>query len=180
VEGLKSTVADCIRYRKEILAEALPAPPREWVDIYREFDRIDATAPRRPVFPWRWGSAAATAALAIAGGYYFKAHEAPVAERKVASSSKITEPLLRNSVESGAATVEVPSQPAVPSRQAAVVPGPTASISDELQVLSALHEIGADLGDPVQVSLSDSHVQVSAVGLAPERKRKILAALEPL
>jgi hypothetical protein len=46
--------------------------------------------------------------------------------------------------------------------------------------MSALHEIGADLGDPIQISLSDNRVQVSAVGLAPARKRKILAALDPL
>jgi hypothetical protein len=46
--------------------------------------------------------------------------------------------------------------------------------------MSVLHEIGADLGDPVQVSLSDGRVQVSGVGVAPERKQKILAALEPL
>jgi hypothetical protein len=46
--------------------------------------------------------------------------------------------------------------------------------------MSVLHEIGADLGDPVQVSLSDDRVQVSGVGVAPERKQKILAALDPL
>src|SRR6202020_280851 len=80
----------------------------------------------------------------------------------------------------GAVAVEVPSRSAVPSRTAAIVPGPTASISDELLVMSVLHGIGADLGDPVQVSLSDGRVQVSGMGVAAERKRKILAALEPL
>jgi hypothetical protein len=63
---------------------------------------------------------------------------------------------------------------------AAIVPGQTASITDELQVLSALHQIGADLGDPIQVSLSKDSVQVRGVGLTPARKQKILAALEPL
>jgi hypothetical protein len=46
--------------------------------------------------------------------------------------------------------------------------------------MSVLHGIGADLGDPVQVSLSDGRVQVRGVGLAPERQQKILAAIEPL
>jgi hypothetical protein len=46
--------------------------------------------------------------------------------------------------------------------------------------MSVLHEIGADLGDPIQVSLSDNRVQVRGVGLAPERKQEIQAALEPL
>jgi anti-sigma factor RsiW len=183
VEELQATVADCVRYRNQFLAEALPAPPQEWRDIYRDFDRTDAASPRRAFFPWRWGLAAATVALAVAGVTYYKAHEASLGKTgktEFAVANKITEPLLRNSADSGAAPVEVPPRPAVPSRSAAIVPGPTASISDELEVLSVLHAIGADLGDPVQVSLSDNRVQVSGVGLAPQRKEKILAALEPL
>jgi hypothetical protein len=178
VEALQATLADCVRYRNEFLAEALPAPPREWTNIYREFDRLDAqVAPRRVFLPWRWGLAAATVALAVAGAFYYKVYEAP---KEFAVSNKITEPLIRNSAESGVAPVEVPPRSAVPSRPAAVVPGPTVSISNELQVMSVLHEIGADLGDPVQVSLSDNRVQVRGVGLAPERKQEIQAALEPL
>jgi anti-sigma factor RsiW len=187
VEELQKTVAECVRYRKQFLAETLPAPPREWPDIYREFDRIDAHSPRRVFFPWRWGVAAAMAALAVAGvaryAAYYKVHEAALVNlgnTNSAASSKITEPPIRSSTESGAVTVEVPPRSAVPSRPAAIVHGPTASISDELLVMSVLHGIGADLGDPVQVSLSDGRVQVSGVGVAPERKRKILAALEPL
>jgi len=187
LEELQQTVAECVRYRKQILAGALPAPPQEWRDMYKEFDRVDATAPRRRFFPWRWGLAAATAALAVAGVFqyvaYYKVHDAhlgDVGNTNLAASSKITEPPIRNSTESGAVSVEVPPRSAVPSRPAAIVPGPTASISDELLVMSVLHEIGADLGDPVQVSLSDGRVQVSGVGVAPERKQKILAALEPL
>jgi anti-sigma factor RsiW len=184
VEEFQKTVADCIRYRKQVLAEALPAPPQEWRDIYREFDRIDAASPRRTFIPWRWGIAVATAALAVAGTAYYKIHEASVfnatVNKNLTVSSEIPEPLIRSSTESGAVSVEVPSRSAVPSRPAAIVPGTTASISDELQVLSVLHEIGADLGDPVQVSLSNNRVQVRGVGLAPARKREILAALEPL
>jgi anti-sigma factor RsiW len=183
VEELQQTVAECVRYRKQVLAEALPAPPQEWRDIYREFDRIDAATARRAFFPWRWGLAAAVAALAVAGTLYYKVHEAALVDSGIANlatSSKITEPPIRSSTESGAVTVEVPPRSAVPSRPAAIVPGPTASISDELLVMSVLHEIGADLGDPVQVSLSGGRVRVSGVGVAPERKRKILAALEPL
>jgi anti-sigma factor RsiW len=191
VEELQETVAECVRYRKQVLAEGLPAPPQEWRDIYREFDRIDAQTPRRAFLPWRWGLAAATAALAVAGvvqgvvqyAAHYKVREAALVKSgntNSAASSKITEPPIRNSTESGAVSVEVPPRSAVPSRPAAIVHGPTASISDELLVMSVLHEIGADLGDPVQVSLSDGRVQVSGVGVAPERKQKILAALEPL
>jgi anti-sigma factor RsiW len=182
VEELQETVAECVRYRKQILGEGLPAPPQEWRDIYREFDRIDADTPRRAFIPWRWGLAAAVAAMAVAGVAYYKVHEAALVNlgnTNLAASSKITEPPIRSSTESGAVAVEVPPRSAVPSRPAAIVPGPTASISDELLVMSVLHGIGADLGDPVQVSLSDGRVQVTGVGVAPERRRKILAALEP-
>src|SRR5580693_3169514 len=76
IEEFQKTVADCVRYRKQILTEALPAPPMEWRDIYREFDRIDANTPRRSFLPWRWGLAAVTAALAVAGAAYYEVHEA--------------------------------------------------------------------------------------------------------
>ena len=57
---------------------------------------------------------------------------------------------------------------------------PAASISDELHVLAALHEIGADLGDPVEISRSAGDIVVSGVGIAPERQKEIQQALSPL
>jgi anti-sigma factor RsiW len=69
--------------------------------------------------------------------------------------------------------VEGPVRPVVPSRPAAVVPGASASISDQLEVLSALHQIGADLGDPVEVTLSGGKVLVGGVGVSPQVQRRI-------
>lgn len=69
--------------------------------------------------------------------------------------------------------LEAPVRRAEPSRPAAVPSGSSASISDELRVLAALHEIGADLGDPVEVKLADGRVEVSGVGLPPARQREI-------
>jgi hypothetical protein len=46
-----------------------------------------------------------------------------------------------------------------------------------LRVVAALHEIGADLGDPVEVNLADGRVVVSGVGVAPERQREIRRAV---
>jgi hypothetical protein len=96
------------------------------------------------------------------------------------SESDLSEPTTTDSVASGSTHVGVPPRSAVPSRPAAVVPGSTASISDELQILAALHRIGADLGDPVQVSLHQDQVLVSGVGIAPQRQRQIQAALAGL
>lgn len=71
-----------------------------------------------------------------------------------------------------------PVRPAVPSRPAAIAPGGSASLSDELQVIAALHGIGADLGDPVEVRISSGLVEVSGVGVSSERQRQIRSALE--
>jgi hypothetical protein len=73
---------------------------------------------------------------------------------------------------------EVPVRPSVPSRPAATSSRISASISDELEVLAALHKIGADLGDPVQVTLADGRVAVEGAGLAPDRQRQIHALLD--
>ena len=53
----------------------------------------------------------------------------------------------------------------------------TASIGDELHVVATLHDLGADLGDPIEVSRSGSDVLVSGVGIAPRRQQAITNAL---
>jgi hypothetical protein len=52
-----------------------------------------------------------------------------------------------------------------------------ATAADELQVVAALHDVGADLGDPVEVSRSGSEVLVSGVGIPPGRQQEIKNAL---
>ena len=54
------------------------------------------------------------------------------------------------------------------------------AIGDELRVLTALHEIGADLGDPVEVSRDSSQIVVSGVGIALERQQEIQQAVSSL
>ena len=65
-----------------------------------------------------------------------------------------------------------------PSRSAALPSGTPASISEELRVLVALHEIGADLGDPVEVNSANGRILVSGVGVLPQRQRDIHKALD--
>jgi len=52
-----------------------------------------------------------------------------------------------------------------------------ASISDELQVVAALHEIGADLGDPVEIARAGGSVIVSGVGVSAPRQKQIRDAV---
>ncbi len=42
LEGLQAAVADCVRYRKNVLGACLPPPPEPWQDLSRGFDRIDS------------------------------------------------------------------------------------------------------------------------------------------
>jgi len=78
---------------------------------------------------------------------------------------------------SGAESVEAPVRAAEPpSRPAAFAPGSSASISDEIQVLSALSEIGADLGDPVDVALADGKVMVTGPAEIPARRQDEIRA----
>ncbi|HUB79873.1 MAG TPA: zf-HC2 domain-containing protein [Bryobacteraceae bacterium] len=82
----------------------------------------------------------------------------------------------------GVPTVEPPVRAAEPpSRPAAFAPGSSASISDEIQVLSALNGIGADLGDPVDVSLAGGKVKVTGPAEIPaQRQEEIRASVASL
>src|SRR5471032_62308 len=83
LEGLQAAVADCVRYRKNVLVTCLPPPPEPWKDLSRGFDRIDSSlageslAARlvriltlRAWTPVKW--AAAFAALAVVAGITFQ------------------------------------------------------------------------------------------------------------
>ncbi|MDX1983049.1 MAG: hypothetical protein SFV51_22450 [Bryobacteraceae bacterium] len=52
-----------------------------------------------------------------------------------------------------------------------------ATTSDELRVLAALQAIGADLGEAVEVSRSNSRIEVRGLGIDPTRQQQIAAAL---
>ncbi|MBL8215270.1 MAG: hypothetical protein JNK87_31410 [Bryobacterales bacterium] len=48
-----------------------------------------------------------------------------------------------------------------------------ATPADELRVYAALHELGADLGEPVEVRRSGDRVLVEGMGVAPEMQQKL-------
>jgi hypothetical protein len=50
-------------------------------------------------------------------------------------------------------------------------------MGDELHVLAALNRVGADLGDPIEVSRAGSEILVTGVGIAPRRQQEIHDAL---
>ena len=78
-------------------------------------------------------------------------------------------------------------QPAVPITPTAPTQHPTtpavvapvgATASDELQVLARIHQIGADLGEPVDVVRSGVAITVRGIGLDTSRQQQIRAALD--
>ncbi len=315
-EELKATVAQCMRYRNQVLGAHLPPPPAAWGDLSRGFARIDNSRVEEPVlsrisrpfFNLRW-SLAGAAALLVAFGAYYELRETPSVQaasllkraviatahpahpvrtvrfrtnssqfvRAVAAKPSAlpasmeakfeaahydsTDPLSARSFQSWrdrqsekqdevstvadpqtpaescyrihtiastgdvaaatlmlrtsdmvpvegllefrdnqwiefseftgfpdgsvdantASSVEAPERLAVPpSRLAVVPPRSSVSVSDELQVLSALHQIGADLGDPIQVTLTPEKILVSGVGVSPQQRQRIQRTLESM
>jgi hypothetical protein len=74
-------------------------------------------------------------------------------------------------------------------RQPGVPPGPMevpketadpAAFSEQLQVVSALHRLGADLGDPLEISREAGQVLVSGTGIPPQRQQQIHGLLDRL
>jgi len=319
MESLEATVAECVRYRKQVLAGFLPEAPNVWQALDRGFERIDAELAAAPFWKrlprlapaWQWSVAAAAAvalliaatiqlgrtpsvqaasllrkAVAAAGtrpapvrtisihmrsgaaslhtvggatgnwlplppdihlafqaAHYddtdllsaraFQAwrdslaqktdevdtepaaenpHEpcyrirTQAAEGELASATlllrvadlepvesrfefrdqnwiefaQVLEPRFQPDGFAVAPTHEAPLRPVVPSRPAALAPRSSASISDELQVVTLLHRIGADLGDPVEVSMIEGKVVVSGAGVSPERQRQVHELLDGL
>jgi anti-sigma factor RsiW len=51
---------------------------------------------------------------------------------------------------------------------------------EELQVMAVLHRLGADLGDPIEVTGSGGHILVTGMGIAPERQQEIRDELKAM
>lgn len=73
------------------------------------------------------------------------------------------------------ARVVNPSAPAPPEASQSASPAAV-----ELRVLEALHRIGADLGDPLEISRSATQVFVKGFGIDPRRRTQIEQALRGL
>ena len=80
--------------------------------------------------------------------------------------------------ESRPAARHTPVQP-VPVPGGVLLPpaNSSATIGDELHVWAALHQAGADLGDPIEVSRSGGQIVVAGVGIAPQRQQEIAGVL---
>lgn len=64
-----------------------------------------------------------------------------------------------------------------PKEPEAATAAPAATVADELRVLAALHNIGADLGDPIEIVRAGADIHVKGVGLDARRQTQIAQAL---
>lgn len=72
-----------------------------------------------------------------------------------------------------------PGPPAPPEVTDAAGPAtPIAGLGDELRVVAALHGVGADLGDPLEITRSGGVVIVTGTAIPPARQRQIERALQ--
>jgi len=103
-------------------------------------------------------------------------------DREWVELSEITETPTKSAGGSGVAEAGAPVRAAEPpSRPAAFAPGSPASISDELEVLSALRKIEADLGELENIALTDGKVVVTGPeSIPPRRQDEIRAAVANL
>ncbi len=80
------------------------------------------------------------------------------------------------------ATGGIPSKPDMPPplRGSGAEAPAGAGVADEVQVVAALPEVGADLGDPLEISLSGGRVVVAGAGIPAQRQRQIQDALHAI
>jgi hypothetical protein len=72
------------------------------------------------------------------------------------------------------------SDPDRPPVSDSAVPQPAVTVADEIRVLEAMHGIGADLGEPIEVRRTGSAVEVTVLGATPRREKEIREALNGL
>jgi Putative zinc-finger len=186
LDELQKSVGACVRYRRDLLPSLLPPPPAPWSDLKREFDRLDASSEHRRFFQqpvFRWAALAATAVSLIAATLtlrttVFRPNVEPV---KIPRPRPAPDKEFPKVEDSPAGPIARPDGlvPSGPGGLPAALPKPTppASLADQLQAVAALHQLGADLGEPVEVTREATQVVVSGTGVSPDLQNKIRSAL---
>ena len=183
LDELQKLVAECVRHRTRV-ADAL-APPQAWPDLTREFNRVDEAGARASLLgrsAVRWILVGAGAASLVAATLAFRVigyRTGPAPAQRI-QTRPAPRPLLPEQPSPAStdtrADAVVPSAPARAPEPEKVAPQP-ASAGDELRAMVILHQLGTDLGEPVEVTREGSHVVVGGNGVAPGRQRQIREAL---
>lgn len=190
LEDLQATVTGFMRYKERILESQLPEPPAGWRNLKLEFERIDRTVPP-PRFSDRMvarygapvvrvASVAAVLAVSSLGFVMVRQWNAPASAPAVVASQQqqqvtgVTPGAVPDAV--SAPVVRVPGAPG-----SLALPDGAAKPNAEVQVFAALHRIGADLGEPIEIGRdAQGQVIVTAVSLDSGRRAQVQQALSPI
>ena len=197
LEEFHKTINECVRYRKNVLQTHLPSPPAPWGDLQSKFTEADASLGRPSMLSQWWAAfsgifpgsrkwAAATLLLGVvvvAATLRFRSDQPliqpgpkPAEEWRNPASSELPKQDIP-----AAPALSAPTEPnTTPSDGALPATMPAATAADELRVFVALHLVGADLGEPVQITRSEGRIHVSGLGIEPSRQARILAALSAI
>jgi|SRR5579871_1667130 len=186
LEDLQKTVAECVRYRRDVLGESLPPPPLQWPELTRGFAQVDAAMQPKSVLSRplvRWAAVFATAASLAAATFVLRtalrSPSAPALAPAKALSEMSPAPAINHPRTDG----PVPSVPGRRQQLPETAPQksvPVASVGDELQAVAVLHQLGADLGEPLEITRDGPHVVITGTALPAARRRQIEQALAGL
>lgn len=178
------------QFENTFVLPAIP-PPNPWQDLRQSMRRLDEAKPSKRTLgriAWRLAAPLANSAgRLVAGGTALgclafaivlmtrsekRSEQRPIEQPRMAAPSRVT-----------------PTLPAVESRKAANngrprgpvdagLPAVESSVNTEVRVFAALHRLGADLGEPVEIRTgSDGRVAVGGTGVSPDRQAEIREAL---
>jgi len=184
LDELQKLVADCVRYRENV-AESMPAPPQAWPDLSRGFARLDDSPAgvswfRRPAFRWALLGAGAVSVVAATLALQVIDFRIGLERSKPAEQRPVPKKEVPDQQASPASTTTRAGGaiPSAPGRALALEKTASpASVADELRAVAALHRLGADLGDPVEVARNGAYVVVGGTGVSPVLQRQIRDAL---
>ncbi len=196
LEEFQKTIVECVRYRKNVLQVHMPSPPAPWGDIQMKFAQADASLGRPAIFsqwraalsgmfigPRKWVSASLLLGVVVTAATLRFVSDRPLVPPVPGPAEQRQNTALSELPKydiPAAPALSAPTGPNTPSDGAPQVLLPAATAADELRVFVALHLVGADLGEPVQVTRSEGRIHVAGIGVEPGRQSQILAALSAI
>jgi hypothetical protein len=183
LEELEETVREFARYHEKVVLPNLPPAPQAWPDLRRRMQEADQSSQMFGL--WTRVSS------------YFSI-PAPLARRLLLGILVVGCCALAFTIATRKKPAESPAvKPAAPVSRAVSPASPPEHISrivpavpkldrpspadSEVQVFRALHEIEADLGDPVEVSrIASGEIKVVGTGVSTTRQEQIRGALRAI
>lgn len=181
---IERTIRACVEYRRTVFEACMPEPPAPWFDIRRRLAALETRAEARPwssrlrrgfaarwLAPPRLAVAAAVAAILWAQATLIFHSREPARSTPATVTRAMPPPALPK-------TKAVPTPSSGPAEPPVTRPREAATASDELRVFALLRRLGADLGEPVEVTREGGRVLVRGVGISPEVESVLSRELE--